>query len=61
MKIDVAVHTQGVDLAYLPTGISGVFLGCFEFGKSVFFWVLVIAAVFLGCQINAVFLSVLHF
>ena len=32
-------------MAYLQTGISGVFLG-FEFQESVFFWVLVTAAVF---------------
>ena len=32
----VAVIPQGVDLAYLQTGISGVFMG-FEFGDTVFF------------------------
>ena len=36
---------QGVELAYLQTGISGVFLG-FEFRKSVFLGVLLAAAVF---------------
>ena len=38
----------GVDLEYLQTGISGVFFGVFEFGKSVFFWVPVTAVVFWG-------------
>ena len=33
--------------------------GGFELRKSVFFWVLIIVAVFVGCQTNAVFLSVL--
>ena len=33
----------------------------FEFRKSAFFWVLLAAAVFFGCQINAVFLSVSYF
>ena len=41
-----AINTaQGVDLAYLQTGISGVFLG-FEFQESVFFLGMVTAAVF---------------
>ena len=30
-------YPQGVDLAYLQTGISRVFLGGFEFRESVFF------------------------
>ena len=37
-------------------GSAEYFLG-FKVRKSVFFWVLVITAVFLGCKINAVFLS----
>ena len=41
------IHAQGVDLAYLQTGISSVFLG-FEFRKSVFFWVLGIGTAFFG-------------
>ena len=44
---------QGVDLVYLQTGISGVFLG-FEFRKSVFFWYWSDLLYFLGCQTNAV-------
>ena len=35
-----------MDLAYLQTGISGVCFGGFEFLESVFFGVLVTAAVF---------------
>ena len=42
------VGPQGVELAYLQTGISGVFFGGFVFRKSVFFWVLLTAAVFLS-------------
>ena len=44
-KISKAVYAKGVDVGYLLTGISGVFLGL-EFPKSVFLWVLVTATVF---------------
>ena len=43
-----ACKPQGVDLAYLYTGIRGAFFGGFEFRTSVFFGVLLTAAVFFG-------------
>ena len=46
-----------LDLAYIPTlnRDQRSILGTFEFRKFVLFWVLVKAAVFLGCQINALY------
>ena len=59
-SINAASFAQGVDLAYIQTGISGVFLGALNFENLYSFWVLVKAAVFFCfVKINAVFLSVL--
>ena len=41
-------YPQGVDLAYLQTGISGVFLGVLNFENLYFLGVLVTAPVFFG-------------
>ena len=49
-----------MNLAYLQTKISGVFLG-FWISKICIFLVMVTTAVFLGLLDNAVFLSVLYF
>ena len=56
---------QGVDLAYIQTGISGVFFffggggGGVKFRKSVFLSTGHSCCILLGSQINDVFLSVL--
>ena len=49
-----------MNLAYLLIYKQGTF-GNFEFRKSVSPWVLIIAAVFLGCQTSAVILIVSYY
>ena len=50
---------QGVDLACIQTGISGVFCGVLNFENLYFLGTGQRCCIFLSCQINAVFLSVL--
>ena len=50
--------TQGMDLEHLPTEISGVFFWVLN-NENLYFWGTGHGCcIFLGCQIDAVFLSV---
>ena len=50
----ITVLSPGGSLAYLRTGISGVYFWVLKFREPVFFWVLYTAAVFFGL-LNKVF------